>query len=1043
MMIRYKMVLILLVIVCGANIAHGQHPPGEIHHHQQPEFHHDYSIPPQHLDQNHLDPHNLDPHHLDQQYLEQENHGEEGDPIVGIGLGIPIVDALALGAKAKAAVLTSVAGAHALSLKARADIHKHIQEAKIHHDLLSARARANIHNALYYGHHPILGAANHEAGPEDTKEAIMQEVDEAMSDYPREVTENVGLMHDLLSHRIVKRSNLKRDEDLFVWSLNNGNNFRSSDSDVPRESYNVKLLGNTDFWKNHQITKQTPIDSYFPKDLKHTESDSLVSVYPGDWKPDSHDGINDYKVTPSSFDIPDKLREANPDSRHFNHHFFHKRPFGFHPGNQQPQVDHWGKPISHNPVINPIINPVHPGIDFNSFKPNAGLDLSHVKPTQVTINNQQNTFSNAVSGGSNGNQKIQVSQVNGPGTSQQVSSASSEFVSSPYLLHFPEYRRSHHKKRSLKSDLKANILTDEDIRFIDRLHKEFWNELKVDDWKAIKKTSRPSNEIFKLRPLMIESISRKKRSLPLLRLMADPNAKLDMPKTLENVGTIARNSFEDKRAPMYHVKNFVGSTKNAVLSALKMAPQELIIPSQYKIVDTSKDVVMKPAEVAAIKARAQAQPPAIAPIDLRPKTLKERFEMWRMQKNAPKMESKILPKVEPILGQAAPVQPQDPIVDTFQKFGSVIRDSIKSGHETIQHISDAAHSARKVFTTARFAAPRVLLPYARAPTLQKDKKLMMISPRFLDITDDDQIKHEPNYVKMGDLMDAFGVSNPENEKVGLMRIIIQKNKPLVAEAAFPILQSRFGGDEENDEIVEKVNKFYVISEDIEEDDLESALQGIKDAIGVESVKDFLQEMKNDFNAMRENIKNKEIVSQPSKVKDDDIEDAELDEFLRDMFKQQQHEDQKEKVGIGLNLPENLLKPFMAQPTNDDLAQFFRDNGDDDEERKYVPNLSSRSFVSAINPELYKEKFNETLEIDSEANVKNPEKFFIKDSNSSAIVGSSNPLDEDERRTSMKFHDKLLKPFLGKVDVSEEYGTPFDGYYQRPYNDDDDGYEDDK
>lgn len=57
-------------------------------------------------------------------------------------------------------------------------------------------------------------------------------------------------------------------------------------------------------------------------------------------------------------------------------------------------------------------------------------------------------------------------------------------------------------------------------------------------------------------------------------------------------GAVAKKSLEDKRAPMYHVRNMIGSAKNAMYSAMKIAPQDILIPSQYKVVDTTTHQVV-------------------------------------------------------------------------------------------------------------------------------------------------------------------------------------------------------------------------------------------------------------------------------------------------------------------------------------------------------------------------------------------------------------------------------------------------------------------
>lgn len=73
------------------------------------------------------------------------------------------------------------------------------------------------------------------------------------------------------------------------------------------------------------------------------------------------------------------------------------------------------------------------------------------------------------------------------------------------------------------------------------------------------------------------------------RLFTDPVSKLDIPRTFENLGAVARSTFEHETTPMYHVRNLVGSAKDAVVAAMKIPNQNFITPSKYQIVDTMND----------------------------------------------------------------------------------------------------------------------------------------------------------------------------------------------------------------------------------------------------------------------------------------------------------------------------------------------------------------------------------------------------------------------------------------------------------------------
>lgn len=59
---------------------------------------------------------------------------------------------------------------------------------------------------------------------------------------------------------------------------------------------------------------------------------------------------------------------------------------------------------------------------------------------------------------------------------------------------------------------------------------------------------------------------------------------MDFSKTLDNIGTATRTALDYEKLPMYHVKNMVGSAKDAMVAAMKIPNQPFVIPSTYEIV---------------------------------------------------------------------------------------------------------------------------------------------------------------------------------------------------------------------------------------------------------------------------------------------------------------------------------------------------------------------------------------------------------------------------------------------------------------------------
>ncbi|XP_044759481.1 uncharacterized protein LOC123317158 [Coccinella septempunctata] len=249
---------------------------------------------------------------------------------------------------------------------------------------------------------------------------------------------------------------------------------------------------------------------------------------------------------------------------------------------------------------------------------------------------------------------------------------------------------------------------------------------------------------------------RGKRSATITKLLNNPDVRLDVPKTLDNIGVITRNAFEDERSPMYHVRQFMGSTKNAVLSAMKIPPQNLVIPSNYEIRN------INPEEIA------EEEDHLVSGIN--PKILSR--SSFRNPESTENFED---------------TYPSDPygIVETFARVGGAIRDSVRSGQNTLNHISNIAHDARKIFHTTKNTVPRVLLPYAKAPVLLTSrfkeskktplKKAIIISPKVLDVKDPliGAQRNDPEFVSMGNIMDAIGLTKPNKDKIDLEKIVVR------------------------------------------------------------------------------------------------------------------------------------------------------------------------------------------------------------------------------------------------------------------------------
>ncbi|KAB0793835.1 hypothetical protein PPYR_13455 [Photinus pyralis] len=194
---------------------------------------------------------------------------------------------------------------------------------------------------------------------------------------------------------------------------------------------------------------------------------------------------------------------------------------------------------------------------------------------------------------------------------------------------------------------------------------------------------------------------RKKRSLPFLRLLLDPNAQIDVPKTFARMGAIARHSVESKHQPVYHVTNAIGSVRDMFMSTLRVPPQDLFVPSQYSIVEKKHD-----------------------------------------SRRAVPNES-----------------------DVYNKLGGMLRDSIRSAEDVAVHAGDFLHSARKVVSTSKHVVPRLVVSSLRVPAFQHKLHLPIVLTSRSHHENAEARHHsetDPNFVGVNHVMETLGIGRKDS-----------------------------------------------------------------------------------------------------------------------------------------------------------------------------------------------------------------------------------------------------------------------------------------
>jgi hypothetical protein len=519
-------------------------------------------------------------------------------------------------------------------------------------------------------------------------------------------------------------------------------------------------------------------------------------------------------------------------------------------------------------------------------------------------------------------------------------------LTAPYLLNFPINRYPNQYKRSID---KLDTILGMERQIVDSLKDKSKND---EDLKLVADISNRT-----LTDLEDQRKKITKRSIPLTRLISDPTVKLDVPKTIENFGTATKHAFEDERAPLYHLKHLMGSSRNALLSAMKIPPQNMIIPTDYEIVKSSDRV-------------GAANP------SLRTRSGQDEDDA-RFSR-------------------------------TFKRVGEMVRESIKSGQETASHIGEIAHDARNILNSARHSAPRLIIPYSQIPAVQRrpPSKAILITPRIVDLVNERTAKKPAdtgtNFVRMGHIMDAIGFSKPNSKSLDLQKIIFEPRR---------VSQAR---------VDERLAELYSRFRDTDNDDVDtvgealSTLEDAKISVGAKNLRDFLVKMKNELTSMvRSSPDEHKRKKSKSKKKKKKQETKEMGRFIETLFDGSTNE----TVGSGLFLSTELLHPFMGRASENELRDFLRDNGDDVKDlqkQNQAPkdhygganhgdhdNPDLGYVLGAINPLMLERMYNQTVKVKGDAT--DPDVIFQKPSEveGNGTVG-----------TSMAVSGAMLKPFMG-------------------------------
>ncbi|XP_025837089.1 uncharacterized protein LOC112906686 [Agrilus planipennis] len=530
---------------------------------------------------------------------------------------------------------------------------------------------------------------------------------------------------------------------------------------------------------------------------------------------------------------------------------------------------------------------------------------------------------------------------------------------------------------------------------------------------------------------------RPKRSLPLVKLAVDPNAKLDVFQTSDNMGKLIKSSLDDERSPVSHLKDMTGSLRDTFISSTRLIPSDVIIPARYKVIDTHQhDIVKIPLSknsehtdrennfVGGINP-AVYQQPAVS-------TSKSGTVSKEPLKNTTLKKSKTLLSKDPEkLSSSDPTS----FYKTYQKIGDMIRNTVVSSQQTLSHVNDAISSGRKLAHSTKGAVPRLLLPLSKVPALEKPgskpyvpvqpDRALLVAPKGSRVNDivGSSHKHNEDFVSTSNLFDSIGLTHTKDEDENMMEYLVQRS-PAQLQKKHLLLANNKGSHvdgalevlNEAEETVDATNLHdFVIK-------LKNELErphvvGEKNVIGAESSSKSCTCSKG-----RGKVRTNEVqlkMQENERMENKIYQNTE--EVLEDPI-----------VESSFVTRKDLLKPFMGRIKLEDLHKLLNDSRRSNEENKIKSSVSSKRaanrefnvrskrsaegddepMLGAINPNLFQEYFNEPLQ-----DIKNFHRDPFKEP--ADQIRQQSRQSSNDTELEMNHSKFLLKPFVAYSKSSEE------------------------
>lgn len=262
-------------------------------------------------------------------------------------------------------------------------------------------------------------------------------------------------------------------------------------------------------------------------------------------------------------------------------------------------------------------------------------------------------------------------------------------VPDPRNLHLHTHHQVHHHPGSFWSDHQhhAHFIKHQPVKRPNiHLHQTIVNKIQARNRGGVGSHLFQAPSIWSLPPVHQHRYRRALPQVAAARLAVDPNVRVNVIGTLDNVKDATKDICENNDSPLYHMREAIGSARDVLFSVVRMAPTGLLVPTSYRVAtlqDSDKLGAINPALL--------------------------------NEGGVNKIETS---DISPII----PIPEGEEAKDAFSAVYVMLRNGLKGARNSAQHVGDTVHSVRRAVLAVPKSALKLFLPYLRSVELQKSHK---------------------------------------------------------------------------------------------------------------------------------------------------------------------------------------------------------------------------------------------------------------------------------------------------------------------------------